>query len=420
MKKTLSFLCAAAIVAAIGSFIACTAPAADAKNEVTPTTTAVPKPGKAKTTTVTVPISAYADPEAADRHIDFVYGKLHLDYFELYFRNTDVASGSQYEDDNDGDVFFAKAAKGASAISISIPSIPAGQSLHYDVLLLGGKITEGGAVLLANAYSPHFEIVEGTQNTITLNVQYLSSRMRLYTKNLSTEVIDGNKVINFDERTGGTKGIGDFAAQRLPAGEATTTLTLYPQYLATGLGPLYDAWGTAAATLGGGWVGTAKYWLDALGTAAENQWSTKRISAAFTTLTPASPKTPTSHADDDTFLFQPAAPITVIEGTGGSATIKNVLNTFGRLYAVIPVHPFGSAGQGVTWSIQGGGVNYYILTGIQGSYEYGAYGGILFAFGGSGTNTGAADETAGLPLSDLAQIAEDEQTAINIVLSGAD
>jgi hypothetical protein len=407
----------AAIVAALVSFIACTSPAADTKNEVTPTTTVAPKPGaSAKNTTVTVPISAVTNPEADSRQISAAYGQLHLDYFEIYFRNS---VGDDVDTGNDGHVFIGKARKGETAISINITDpIPEG-GVYYDVLLLGGKEQAGGAILMANAYTPDVLIIPHTQNTVTLDVLWLTSRVMIKTTDLTAGADNTDFLGDLSDTTG-------FTTFRIPQSKVTADLTLYPIMTVNGMWPLYRAWkeedtGDIAATLGGGWVtsNTAKYWFDACGNAAETNWTiaagAKRYAANFTSL---KPWFENGFGNVTTFIFNAAAPLTVSpDGSGSSPDIKNVLNTFGRLYAVVPIRPMGARCKGVTWYIQGGAQNYYHLQETTGPGAN-LFGGLLIAFGGTVDALTAGGNVNDLPLTDLVSITESEQIAINIIMAG--
>jgi hypothetical protein len=360
---------------------------------------------------------------------------LHIDYFEIYFRNTVAPSGPN-QDDDDGKVFVGKAEKGTAAVSIAIDAVPEG-GIAYDILLLAGKKQPGGAVLMANAYIPAYTIMPNTTNTININVVYLKSRVHIYSVDGTTTLLTTASNVTKWRTIGGL-----YQGVQIPhdasAHEIADDTEIYPVLNVDGLSPLYRAWGGTAESgidlSTSDWVSaaTAKYWLEPYGHASEVKWgSTNRVSNPITRLNVRYGHTHT--ANDAMFIFQPADPVTISPGADGSPDINNVLNTFGRLYAVVPFKAFGPVGaftgdqRGITWYIQGGAANYYRLQGKENTENFVLFGGELVAFGGKqddglgpGTGDGTDGDFAGFPLTELTTgaAAEEEATAIEIIIGG--
>jgi hypothetical protein len=406
MKKLTAFLCATAIVAAaLVSFIACSSPDAD-KNEVTPTVPSVPAApvGTAKTQTVTVSL---ATPEADSRVLATPYEPVHLDYFELYFRNT---MGDSKDTEHDGAIYFAKAVRGTPTINITIPAVP-DSGVAYDVLLLAGKKLDGAAALLfANDYVSAVDIVPNGVTTITLNAKWLATRIRLFTYNPITG--DGSSAV--DTEWVDPPGYHDLHLSYIeesPLLNGGDDVSIYPVMMVDNLAPLLDAGLTTTTLTNNTWVRTnaAAVFLEAMGTTAQTNWSFPRATSVFNTVGP-------RYTNEATKMFTVSGGITINAATGsGTATIQNVLNTYGRLYGTIPVRPFGPGTgavgdkRGVIWYIQGGAANYYNLEGADGTKAESAYGGLLIGFGDIGN----------LPYDeDIADTVESETEELSITLLG--
>jgi hypothetical protein len=271
---------------------------------------------------------------------------------------------------------------------------------------------------MANAYSPAVAITGGQQNSVPLDVTFLTVEMSI----ANTDITASGTASDFDDTT-----IAGYTALRLPTSKISTDTMLYPSINVTGLSPLYEAWGANAPTLAGGWIlGASRAWFEALGTTAERDWKWKDNSGDetsttrmrrfdFTTLKVKNGDTSTSTTA--TFVFSFPGDLKVNKaGGGGNRSWGYVLNTFGRLYGTVFLKPFGTNCQGVIWSIQGGTKNYYLLSHLASTdpIQHGAFGGLVVAFGGEDT---PGDET-GLPLSDFDDVDDAEQTAISIILTG--
>jgi hypothetical protein len=382
-------LLCAAIVAALVSFIACTAPAADT-NEVTPTGTtgAAPTSTSAKTTaTVSVSVTS---PAEDSRAINIGIGAAELDYYEIYFRRHDWNKTNAYIDGdfaqqpptvgNNADmepeeIFFGSGKIGGKAANITLTHIHPEKGTRFDVLLLGGRkeTADANRILLAGAFLNTG--TEGTSNTdyaTTDTVAGASNTRGVLIKldrvnqiTLSPKFFTVWSKLSTSDGNPATTDSASVRAQGYIGQDIAAGTSYYPtMFIGKSVATLQKAGFTLDPE--DGWVtsGSAKWGIKSINSQA---WMPGKSTAAGgnVALTGGSLDTAVVAWTTDFVFYGPE--ITFKDGAGDSINdldtqvLNKVANTYGKIYAHVAFNPFGQTLKGTPWHIQPG-LNYQDLS----------------------------------------------------------